>query len=170
MTLAPLSSFSVLRTLYFFPSTEEGEGEEEETNYVNMSPKKRLLPSYYFRQAPLRSVHRRGYEMRPPCASGIIAFTDGASHPACTAVSECSVGTPYWSKCMKCWDTVVGIGTIGQWPYSPAATRAMNMSHEIQHGTFDLKFEHNLQNFLRRNFPRRQINTLPPLLPPTVIL
>ena len=29
-----LSSFTVLRTLYFFPSTD---GEEEETNYVNMS-------------------------------------------------------------------------------------------------------------------------------------
>ena len=48
--------------------------------------------------------------------------------------------------------------TRGHWPYRPAATRAMNMSHECQHGTFDLNFEHNLQNF-----PRRKSYTNPPL-------
>ena len=93
MTLAPLSSplssFSVLRTLYFFPSTAE----EEETNYVNMSPKKgkrrkrkRETADFclhiIFGMLPpsLRSVEDM---MRPPSvrpsASGIMAFTHGSS-------------------------------------------------------------------------------------------
>ena len=64
--------------------------------------------------------------MRPPCASGIIAFTDGASHPACTALTLASAvlghgGHPWknvgeLSEAMEtgnlCGHTLCKLGTV----------------------------------------------------------